>query len=47
VIAIVVAATVPAASRAPFARRHSPILKSVGVAEDMRVTLAVVGTVMV
>jgi hypothetical protein len=47
VIVIEVAATVPAESRAPFARKHSPARSSVEEADDVRVTLAVVGTVMV
>ncbi|HXM72889.1 MAG TPA: hypothetical protein VN940_06665 [Candidatus Dormibacteraeota bacterium] len=47
VIAIEVAATVPAESLAPLARRHSPVRRSVAVADDMRETVAVVGTVIV
>jgi hypothetical protein len=46
VIAIDVAWTAPAASREPFARRHSPVRKSVDEAEDIRATAAVVGTLM-
>jgi hypothetical protein len=44
---IEVAATAPAESRAPLARKHSPVRRSVAAADDVRVTLAVVGTVMV
>jgi hypothetical protein len=44
VIAIDVAWTAPAESREPLARRHSPVRKSVEDAEDIRVTIAVVGT---
>jgi anti-sigma factor RsiW len=44
VIAIDVAWTAPAESRVPLARRHSPVCKSVEEAEDIRVTVAVVGT---
>jgi anti-sigma factor RsiW len=44
VIAIVVAWTAPAESRVPLARRHSPVCKSVEDADDIRVTVAVVGT---
>lgn len=47
VIAIEVAAMVPVESRAPLARRHSPVRRSVEEADDMRVTFAVVGTVIV
>ena len=42
-IVIEVAATVPAESRAPFARKHSPARSSVEEADDVRVTLAVEG----
>jgi hypothetical protein len=44
VIAIVVARIAPAESFAPLARRHSPVRKSVEEAVDIRVTVAVVGT---
>lgn len=47
VIAIEVACTAPAESREPLARRHSPVRRSVDEAEDIRVTVAVVGTLMV
>jgi hypothetical protein len=43
-IAIDVAWTVPAESREPLARRHSPVRRSVDDAADIRVTVAVVGT---
>ena len=43
-IAIDVAWTAPAESRVPLARRHSPVCKSVEDADDIRVTVAVVGT---
>ena len=46
VMAIEVASTAPAESREPFARRHSPVRKSVEEADDIRITDAVVGTLM-
>ena len=44
---IEVASTLPAESRAPVARTHSPVCRSVGEATTVVVTAAVVGTVMV
>jgi len=44
VIAIDVACTAPAASIVPLARRHSPVRRSVEDAEDILVTVEVVGT---
>jgi hypothetical protein len=44
VIAIDVAWTAPAESRVPLARKHSPVCKSVEDADEVRVTAAVVGT---
>ena len=44
---IAVAWTLPAASRAPVARTHSPVCRSVEEATTVVVTAAVVGTVMV
>ena len=44
---IAVAETLPAESRAPVARRHSPVCRSVAAAISVVVTAAVVGTVMV
>jgi hypothetical protein len=43
-MAIDVARTAPAESRMPLARRHSPVCKSVEDADDIRLTVAVVGT---
>ena len=44
---IEVAWTLPDESRAPLARRHSPVRRSVGAATTVVVTAAVVGTVIV
>jgi hypothetical protein len=44
---IVVAWTLPDESRAPVARRHSPVRRSVEAATTVVVTAAVVGTVIV
>jgi hypothetical protein len=47
VIVIDVAWTLPAESRAPVARTHSPVWRSVAEAATVVVTAAMVGTVMV
>jgi hypothetical protein len=47
VIAIEVAWTAPDESMGPFARRHSPVRRSVEDADSVLVTVATVGTVIV
>jgi hypothetical protein len=47
VMVIEVAWTLPAESRAPVARRHSPVRRSLGEPTTVVLTAAVVGTVIV